>query len=112
MNSSAPLCRLDEIPDGGAIAAQVDTATGGFELILLRQGDRVFAYHNECPHAGRNLDFAPGRFLVSDGRITCAVHGATFAVSSGACCGGPARSGLVAMPVEVVEGVVRLGRDH
>lgn len=110
MNDSALLCRLDEIPDRDAIAVHVDSASGGFDLILLRDGDEVFAYHNECPHAGRNLDFAPGRFLVRDGRITCAVHGATFAVDSGACCAGPARSGLVAMPVKVADGAVWLAR--
>lgn len=108
MNDSAPLCRLDDIPDGDAIATRVDTSAGGFDLVVLRRGDRVFAYHNECPHAGRNLDFAPGRFLVRDGRLTCAVHGATFAVESGACLGGPCRSGLVSMPVEVIGGDVRL----
>lgn len=108
IGEGAPLCRLDDIPDGGAIAAHVDTATGGFELILLREGECVFAYHNECPHAGRNLDYAPGHFLVRDGRITCAVHGATFAVESGACCGGPARSGLVGLPVRVIDGAVWL----
>src|SRR3954468_19754439 len=108
MNKSQPLCRLDEIPDGDAVSAHVESEAGGFELIVLRQGDRVFAYHNECPHAGRNLDYAPGRFLVRDGRITCAVHGAVFAVASGACCGGPARSGLVALPLEVADGAVWL----
>jgi len=108
MNESARLCRLDDIPDGDAIAARVETSTGGFGLVVLRQAMRVFAYHNECPHAARNLDFAPGRFLVRDGRLTCAVHGATFAVDSGACLGGPCRSGLVAMPVEVIDGDVCL----
>ena len=107
-SDSAALCRIDDIPDGDAIGVHVASATGGFDLILLRRGDCVFAYHNECPHAGRNLDFAPGRFLVRDRRITCAVHGATFAVESGACLGGPCRNGLVAMPIEVVEGQVRL----
>ncbi len=102
------LCRVDDIPDGDAIGLSVPSSTGGFELILLRLGDRVFAYHNECPHAGRNLDYAPGQFLVRDARIVCAVHGATFAVASGACLGGPCRSGLVAMPIEVVDGEVRL----
>lgn len=111
MNESPALCRLDDIPDGDAIAAQVSDATGGFELILLRRGDRVFAYHNECPHAGRNLDYAPGRFLVRDGRLICAAHGATFAVDTGACLGGPCRNGLMGMPVEVVDGAVRLARD-
>jgi|SRR6185312_2639937 len=102
----AALCRVADIPDGGAIGAHVPSSTGGFDLILLRLGERVFAYHNECPHAGRNLDYAPGQFLVSDARIVCAVHGATFAVDSGACLGGPCRSGLVAMPVDVVDGDV------
>ncbi|MEO7432497.1 MAG: Rieske (2Fe-2S) protein [Dokdonella sp.] len=108
MNDAAPLCRFEDIPDGGAIGVRVDTSTGGFDLVVLRQGERIFAYHNECPHAGRNLDFAPGRFLVRDGRITCAVHGATFAVDSGACLGGPCRNGLVAMPLAVIDGEVRL----
>ncbi|GAA0716845.1 Rieske (2Fe-2S) protein [Dokdonella soli] len=108
MNHSQPLCRLADIPDGDAIAVQVASATGGFELIVLRRGERAFAYHNECPHAGRNLDYAPGRFLVRDGRLTCAAHGATFAVESGACLGGPCRSGLVALRVDVVDGAVWL----
>ncbi|MBN8726549.1 MAG: Rieske (2Fe-2S) protein [Xanthomonadales bacterium] len=102
------LCRIDEIPDGDAIGLTLDAAAGGADIILLRQGRRVFAYYNECPHAGRNLDYAPGRFMVRDGRIMCAVHGATFAVEGGECCGGPARSGLVAVPIEVVDGDVRL----
>jgi nitrite reductase/ring-hydroxylating ferredoxin subunit len=109
-SGSRVLCRLDDIPDGDAIGVEVPSATGGFELILLRRGDRVFAYHNECPHTARNLDYAPGRFLVRDGRITCAVHGATFAVESGACVGGPCRSGLVPVPVEQHDGEVHLAR--
>lgn len=103
-----PLCRVADIPDGGAIGVTVPSSTGGFDVIVLRIGARVYAYHNECPHAGRNLDYAPGQFLVRDARITCAVHGATFAVESGACLGGPCRSGLVAMPVDVIAGEVRM----
>jgi nitrite reductase/ring-hydroxylating ferredoxin subunit len=102
------LCRLDEIPDAGALAVGAGSADGPLELIVLRRGDAVFAYHNECPHAGRRLDYAPGKFLVRAGRITCAVHGATFDVCSGACVGGPAASGLVGVPIEIVDGEVRL----
>lgn len=101
MNEASPLCRLDEIPDGGAIGVTIESSTGGFGLILLREGEQVFAYHNECPHAGRPLDYAPGRFLVKESRLVCAAHGATFAVTSGACLGGPCRSGLVGVPVRV-----------
>lgn len=110
MNDSDALCRLDEVPDDGAIGVRVDSSTGGFGLIVLRRGERVFAYHNECPHAGRQLDYAPGRFLVRDGRIVCAAHGAVFAVDTGACLGGPCRNGLSGVPVEIEDGAVRLRR--
>lgn len=106
MNEQAPLCRVEDIPDGGALAVTVASSTGGFGLVLLREGDRVYAYHNECPHAGRPLDYVPGRFLVKDGRIICAAHGATFAVASGECLGGPCRSGLFAVPIRIAEGDV------
>jgi len=103
------LCRLDAIEDGGAIAVEVESSTGGFCLILLRQGERVFAYHNECPHAGRRLDFAPGRFLLESGQIICAAHGASFFIESGACYSGPCRgSGLASVRVVVADGEVWL----
>jgi nitrite reductase/ring-hydroxylating ferredoxin subunit len=102
------LCRLDDIPDGGAIAAEIDSSTGGFSLILLRRGQDVFAYHNECPHAGRRLDWSPGKFLVKDGAVICAAHGATFDVSTGSALAGPCRNGLAGMPVRVRDGLVEL----
>lgn len=102
------LCRLDDIPDGGAIAADIDSATGGFSLILARRGDSVLAYHNECPHAGRRLDWSPGKFLIKDGNVICAAHGATFELATGAALAGPCRSGLVALPVHLRDGVVYL----
>jgi len=109
MSVRKSLCRLDAIADGGAIAVDVESSTGGFSLILLRQGARVFAYHNECPHAGRRLDWAPGRFLIESGQIICASHGASFFIESGRCHGGPCLgSGLVPMHVEVVDGEVCL----
>ena len=107
MTASAPLCRLDEIPFDGALAVRVDSATGGFDLILMREGEQVVAYHNECPHQGRRLDYAPGRFIVRDRRITCAVHGATFRSGDGYCVSGPCcGSSLAAIPVHVIDGEV------
>jgi nitrite reductase/ring-hydroxylating ferredoxin subunit len=109
MSVSKSLCRLDAIPDAGAIAVDVESSTGGFSLILLRQGAKVFAYHNECPHAGRRLDWAPGQFLIESGQLICAAHGASFFIESGHCYAGPCRGvGLAAVRVEVIDGQVCL----
>ncbi|MCE5234227.1 MAG: Rieske 2Fe-2S domain-containing protein [Mizugakiibacter sp.] len=103
------LCRLDDIPDGGATAVEVDSPSGGFSLILLRDGEAVRAFHNECPHAGRRLDWAPGKFLLKDRVLVCAAHGASFDAGSGACLGGPCRGACLAgLPVRVEDGEVKL----
>src|SRR3546814_10720100 len=80
-----PLCRLDDIPDGGATAVDAALADGEESLILLRRGDQVHGYLNVCPHAGRRLDYAPGKFLLKNDTLICAVHGATFNQGDGLC---------------------------
>ena len=80
-------------------------------LILHRDAaGAVRAWLNVCPHAGRRLDWAPGRFLrAKDGLLVCAVHGATFELTAGECIAGPCRGALLkAVPVDVIEGDVRL----
>lgn len=102
------LCRLEDIPDGAAIAVEAVVAGEREDLILLRRGEAVHAYLNVCPHAGRRLDWAPGKFLVKDGILICAAHGASFAVGSGLCGAGPCRGqSLKAVAVRVVDGEVR-----
>ena len=101
------LCRLEDIADGSARAVHVDVGEL-WDLVLLRRGGKVFAYHNLCTHAGRNLDYAPGKFLLDNGRIICPVHGSTFEIESGTCCGGPAAGPLKSVPVKVVDGDVLL----
>jgi nitrite reductase/ring-hydroxylating ferredoxin subunit len=108
---SAPpaLCRLDEIPDGGATAVDAMFADGAESLILLRHGDQVSGYLNVCPHAGRRLDYAPGKFLLKNDTLICAVHGATFHQTDGLCIAGPCRGEhLRAVAMRVEEGEVRL----
>ena len=84
-------------------------ADGEESLILLRRGEQVQGYINVCPHAGRRLDYAPGKFLLKDDTLICAVHGATFNQGSGLCVGGPCRGEhLRAVDVQVEEGEVRL----
>ncbi|TAN08358.1 MAG: Rieske (2Fe-2S) protein [Rhodanobacteraceae bacterium] len=101
------LCRLDDIPDGGVLGVDPPDPEGE-PLLLARHGNSVQAWLNVCPHAGRRMDYAPGLFLVKDSKLTCAVHGATFALhEAGLCVAGPCRGqSLVAVHVQVRDGVV------
>ena len=110
MDSATPdpfLCRLEDIPDGGVLGVDPPDPEGE-PLLLARSGNSVQAWLNVCPHAGRRMDYAPGLFLVKDDKLTCAVHGATFALrEAGLCVAGPCRGqSLVAVRVQVRDGVV------
>ena len=65
--------------------------------------ETVQAWMNICPHAGRRLDWAPGKFLLDHGRLVCAAHGAMFELEHGECIAGPCR-GQSLVPVAVVAG--------
>jgi len=109
MSVSKTLCAVSAVPEGGAITAHIESSTGGFDLVLTRKDGRISAFHNECPHAGRRLDWAPGEFLIENGLLISAAHGATFDMESGHCAGGPCRGvGLRSVPVEIVDGNVCL----
>lgn len=112
--SSQPLLRLADLPDDGLLGIE-DAAPGGDTqaLILYRDGERVMAWCNVCPHAGRRLDWAPGQFLRSRaGALVCAVHGATFDLPGGECTAGPCRGqALRAVAVVVRDGAVWLADD-
>ncbi len=106
------LCRVDEIPDGGTLG--VAPAPGGFiGLFAVRQGATVRVYLNSCPHLGVPLDWAPGRFLSTDGRrIVCAMHGAEFRIEDGLCLYGPCLGErLEAVMIHIDDGEVTLADD-
>lgn len=105
------LCAIDDVPDGGVFEC-VATVDGDAESVLvLRRGETVRAFFNVCPHAGRRLDFAPGRFIIDGGLVVCAAHGATFAIPDGTCVAGPCRGDrLRDVPVQVHDRAVWLAR--
>ncbi len=108
MKHVEPLCRANDIVDGGAIAVE-NVMKPGDSVLLLRQGERVFAYHNICPHAGKRLDWSPGKFLFDNGLLVCTAHGACFKVADGLCISGPCRGeSLQAVAVEIRGGEVSL----
>src|SRR6185436_3691388 len=87
----SPVCRLDEIPDGGAKGLVVPDPDGPpLRVIVLRSGGEVSAYRNRCPHRGTPLDLRPDDFLDRDGRhLVCSTHGALFRREDGYCIAGP-----------------------
>ncbi|HLM52013.1 MAG TPA: Rieske (2Fe-2S) protein [Pseudoxanthomonas sp.] len=108
--SSVPLIALDAIQDGGYAAVETVLAGEAEALILHRDGADARAWLNVCPHAGRRLDWAPGKFLQGkDGLLVCAAHGASFEPAGGLCVAGPCRGqSLRAVAVEVRDGEVFL----
>ena len=104
------LAAITQIEDGSFAEVEATLDGDAESLILYRDGDSVRAWLNVCPHAGRRLDWAPGKFLKSkDGHLVCAVHGATFELGAGECIAGPCRGAyLRAVDVAVRDGAVYL----
>jgi nitrite reductase/ring-hydroxylating ferredoxin subunit len=79
----------------------------------VREGDKVFAYVNRCPHAGHPLNIGPNDFLTADcTHIVCNSHGATFEIASGLCIAGPCvGAGLEKIPIRLESGLVVIDGD-
>lgn len=106
------LCAVDEIPDGGSRG--FPAPAGGFVgLFAVRQGDAVYVYVNSCPHIGLSLDWAPGKFLSSDGAaIVCSNHGAQFVIDTGVCTQGPCLGArLEAVMMQIKDGAILVPED-
>ena len=81
-----PLCRLTDIPDGGARGFELPQA----RLFAVRKNRTVYVYLNRCPHLGLPLEWERDNFLDTEGLyIRCANHGAFFALENGECIQGP-----------------------
>ena len=106
---SQALCSLEQLTSLGLLAAEAELDGSPESLLLALSADEVRAYLNVCPHAGRRLDWAPGKFLREGAQVVCAAHGASFRLADGHCTSGPCKGqSLRAVAVEVVEGEVRL----
>lgn len=111
MKHESPLLRSwDELPEGVPVEAEAEIEGTSESIVLVRRGAQVRAWLNVCPHAGRRLDWAPGRFLVSKERhLVCAAHGASFEMDAGVCVAGPCRGeSLRAVPLLTGDDGVRL----
>jgi nitrite reductase/ring-hydroxylating ferredoxin subunit len=78
-------------------------------LLVLQHSGQWHVYRNACPHQGRRLDYAPGKFLCRNSTLICAAHGAVFAMESGRCVQGPCMGeSLLRIDAVVADGFLRL----
>lgn len=106
---SRMLISRDDLPNRQIVSVNADIDGENEAILLYRNSDEIQAWLNICPHAGRRLDYAPGKFLMQDGDLVCAAHGATFRLDNGECVAGPCRgASLKAVPLQCVEGQVFL----
>jgi nitrite reductase/ring-hydroxylating ferredoxin subunit len=78
----------------GFVLARIDETgrTVPFPIVITRQGGKVYAYVNRCPHQDTRLDFEPKQFLDSSFRyLLCGKHGALFDIPTGHCNDGPCK---------------------
>lgn len=95
--------RITDIPRRGA---RVVKAPGG-DIAVFRTGtDEIFALRNRCPHAGGPLSDG----IVHDRRVTCPLHGMVVDLCTGRGMG-PNDGATPTIPVEVVNGTIRLAID-
>lgn len=103
------VCDRVSLPEGLS-AHEIETPEGPESIILVHDAKGVRAYLNVCPHAGRRLDWSPGRFMLEDGLLICAAHGACFELQHGRCVSGPCRGDhLRAVSVRLEAGAVWVG---
>ena len=52
---SVVLCRLDEITDGESRGFEYELEDDDIEFFVVRKGQSVYGYFNDCPHIGTPL---------------------------------------------------------
>jgi nitrite reductase/ring-hydroxylating ferredoxin subunit len=95
-----PVMRQSELPEGESRYAEV----GGVGVLVARHGDEIYALSNRCAHRGGPLDEGE----LSDGCVTCPLHGSTFRLEDGSVVRGPSPYPQPAWQVRVTGGVIEL----
>lgn len=91
---------FDELPDGELTRVELENSP----VVLLRDGDHVYAGSATCTHVGGPLDEGE-----RDGTcVTCPWHGSVFDLRDGRVVHGPASTALQAYETQVENGTVQI----
>lgn len=77
-------------------------------VLLVRDGERLFAIGDRCTHQGAPLSRGRVTFSGSIAQVTCPAHGSTFDLANGHVMRAPATSPEPAYDARVTDGVVEL----
>ena len=81
---------ISKFPASNTKEYTVELHGQSIDLFVVKQDEHYYAYRNQCPHTGVNLNWQPDVFLSFDGQhIQCALHGALFRIDNGYCEYGP-----------------------
>ena len=107
-----------EVENGGWIAVRpvsdladrkpVRIDANGSAVLLVRNGEELFAIGNRCSHQGAPLHKGPVRFGGSLRTVQCPLHGSTFDLAQGKVLRGPATEPVPVYQTRVTEGVVEI----
>jgi nitrite reductase/ring-hydroxylating ferredoxin subunit/uncharacterized membrane protein len=95
-----PALRDGDLPEGESRYAEV----GGVGVMVARVGGELYALSSRCSHRGGPLDEGE----LSDGCVTCPLHGSTFRLADGSVERGPAPYPQPAWHVRLRDGVIEL----
>ncbi len=86
-------------PDQSAKSFKTKVKGRIFRGIVVRKGDKFFAYQNLCQHLPITLDLNDdGFFNHEKTHLQCHMHGAMYEIETGVCVAGPCvGAGLVAL---------------
>ena len=101
------ICASGHLEDcGSGIRFELQWGSKQLAAFAIRSNGQVFAYLNNCPHQGTELDWQDGEFFdESKVYLMCATHGAAFFPDTGYCCGGPCKGrSLIKVAVEERDG--------
>ncbi len=80
------VCKMADLPENSAREFELN----GQGVILVNWFGQLYAWLNDCPHAGWPLNFQPDQFFDADGRfLQCSNHMALFEPDTGTCVAGP-----------------------
>ncbi len=95
---------LTDLADRKTVRVDLD----GSAVLLVRNGNELFAIGNRCSHQGAPLHKGRVGFGGSLRTVQCPLHGSTFELADGKVLRGPATEPVPAYQTRVTDGMVEI----